>query len=165
MAHNATVPVLIVRGGGPSWPPARIVVGEDGSRHAAGAGELSAYIGKLIGATMDLVHAYPALPYLKDVEALADPTILADALRETGRVIQERAEKLEPVLGQLPRVRVVEGDPAAAILKVAEESDEATLIAVGSRGLSTIARIRMGSVSSKILRAATSSVLVYPDPA
>jgi nucleotide-binding universal stress UspA family protein len=53
-------------------------------------------------------------------------------------------------------------DPAVAILEVAKEGEEPTLIAVGSRGLGKVQRMRLGSVSTKVVRAATGPVLVHP---
>jgi nucleotide-binding universal stress UspA family protein len=49
-------------------------------------------------------------------------------------------------------------------LEAAEERDEGgqTLLAVGSRGLGSIQRARLGSVSTKILTAAKGPVLVSP---
>ena len=62
---------------------------------------------------------------------------------------------------QLPvRVPVAVGDPAAAIRREAE--GEKVLVAVGSRGLGPVKRMRLGSVSTKVLRAAKGPVLVYP---
>jgi nucleotide-binding universal stress UspA family protein len=70
---------------------------------------------------------------------------------------------MDKILGSRPEIRISEGDAAAAILEVAGEGDEArTLLAVGSRGLGVIRRVRLGSVSTKILRAAGGPVLVYP---
>jgi nucleotide-binding universal stress UspA family protein len=55
------------------------------------------------------------------------------------------------------------GDAAVAILEEAREGDEArTLVAVGSRGLGLARRLRLGSVSTKVLKAAEGPVLVYP---
>ena len=55
------------------------------------------------------------------------------------------------------------GDPAAILLEAAEEGvAEKTLVAVGSRGLDAMQRVRFGSVSTKVLHAAKGPVLVYP---
>jgi nucleotide-binding universal stress UspA family protein len=45
---------------------------------------------------------------------------------------------------------------------VEEDAVERTLIAVGSRGLGAVRRLRLGSVSTKVLHAAKGPVLVYP---
>ena len=51
------------------------------------------------------------------------------------------------------------GDPATAILDVAREED-VDLIVMGTRGMSTVGRWLIGSVSSKVLHHAHCSVLV-----
>ena len=56
--------------------------------------------------------------------------------------------------------QITVGDPAAVILK--EAQGENVLVAVGSRGLGPIRRMRLGSISTKVLRAAKGPVLVYP---
>ena len=52
-----------------------------------------------------------------------------------------------------------EGDPADQLIRAASES-EADLIVVGSRGLSTLPRLVLGSVARKVLLHAPQSVLV-----
>ena len=60
-------------------------------------------------------------------------------------------------------MQIAVGDPAAAILR--EADGEKVLVAVGSRGLGPVKRMRLGSVSTKVLRAAEGPVLVYPSSA
>lgn len=55
----------------------------------------------------------------------------------------------------------IQGRPAPALLEYADRVD-ADLIALGSHGYGLWKRLTIGSVSSKILRVATSSVLVQP---
>ncbi|MEM4080155.1 MAG: universal stress protein, partial [Metallosphaera sp.] len=54
---------------------------------------------------------------------------------------------------------IVEGDPATAILDYASKNG-IDLIITGSRGLSTIKRMFLGSVSSRIIHEAKMPVLV-----
>jgi hypothetical protein len=54
-------------------------------------------------------------------------------------------------------------NPAASQIEAAEEATpESTLIAVGSRTPGVVQRLRLGSVSTKVLRAARRPVLVAP---
>jgi nucleotide-binding universal stress UspA family protein len=60
-------------------------------------------------------------------------------------------------------MEIAAGDAAVTLLDKAREGDEArALIAVGSRGLGLARRLRLGSVSTEVLRAAQCPVLVYP---
>lgn len=49
------------------------------------------------------------------------------------------------------------GDPGSAIVKAAEDGD---LVVVGSRGLSRVERVLLGSVSTKVVQRAPCDVLV-----
>ena len=148
IVHHAHRPVLVVRRGEDVWPPARIVVGDDLSEDARKAGELAANLGKLFGARMLLLHAVPRLQQAsgKAVEAK----------------LEDRAGELEDIFQQRPRTRFLAGDTAEVLIEAAQEGEEPTLVAVGSRGLGPVGRLRLGSVSTKVIRAALGAVLVYP---
>jgi nucleotide-binding universal stress UspA family protein len=166
VVHHATSPVLVLRGGEDAWPPKRVVIGDDGSEAAKKAGELAASIGELFGARCALVRAYPELPEADRAGRALDPRAVDDALRRAEHDLHERAEALGRLVGRPPRIGIAAGDAAVAILEEAREGDEArTLIAVGSRGLGLARRLRLGSVSTKVLRAARGPVLVYPHAA
>ncbi len=85
--------------------------------------------------------------------------------------LRGRADDLVERLGSRPGVKLV-GDASAegiggiarTILGEAREADAATPISVGSRGPGRISRVGIGSVSTKVVRAAEAPVLVYPHP-
>jgi nucleotide-binding universal stress UspA family protein len=163
VVHHAPRPVLVVRGGEAAWPPERVVIGDDGSEAAESAGEMASSIGGLFGARGVLVRAYPELPEADRLGRALDPRAVDDALRRAERELHERAEELGSLTGGRPRVGMAAGDAAVALLEKAREGDEArTLVAVGSRGLGLARRLRLGSVSTKVLKAAEGPVLVYP---
>ena len=62
-------------------------------------------------------------------------------------------------------VGTADWSPATAIVEAAEESREPTLVLVGNRDLEQLVRIRLGSVSSDVLRAADGPVLIHKRPA
>ncbi len=156
----APCPVLVVRGGEGAWPPSRVVVGDDTSPQAKRAGELAASIGGLFGAPVLLVGAH--LPEGRYTSSAVNRRVTRDIARRVEEFLESRASQLEDVSGVRPRVRVVEGYPAAAIQEAAEESGEPTLSAVGRRGLGAVARFALGSVSSDVLRSVTGPVLIVP---
>ena len=166
VVHHALRPVLVLRGGDEAWPPKRVVAGDDGSEAAGRAASLAAGIGGLFGTKGLVLQAYPELP-AADLEGRAlDARMVDDELRQEERKLQERARQLEEYLGVRPRVRLDVGDPAATLIGAAEElhEGEQTLVAVGSRGLGPLGRARLGSVSTKVLRAAKGPVLICPNP-
>jgi nucleotide-binding universal stress UspA family protein len=148
IVHHAHRPVLVVRCGEDVWPPARIVAGDDFSEDARKAAELAANLGNLFGARMLLLHAVPRLPQ-------ASGEVLESKL-------EDRAGELEDILQQRPQTRIVAGDSAEVLIQAAQEGGGPTLVAVGSRGLGPVGRLRLGSVSTKVIRAGLGAVLVYP---
>jgi nucleotide-binding universal stress UspA family protein len=165
MIHHSPWPVLVLRGGEDSWPPERVIFGDDGSEAAKAAGDLGAYLCGHHGARALVLRAYPRLPEVDAEGRGFDPRIVDDELRRAEKALLERSRKLESRLGSRPKVRVVVGDAAASLLEAAEEdAPESTLLAVGSRELGVIGRMRLGSVSTKVVHAAKGPVLVHPPP-
>jgi len=165
IVHNADCPVLVLRGGEGAWPPERVIFGDDGSEAARAAGDLASVLCGRHGARGLVLHAYPQLPEV-DVEGReSDPRMVDDELRQAEKALVDRAAELEDRLDSRPQVRLVVGEAAAYLLEAAEEqSPERTLLAVGSRGLGAIGRMRLGSVSTKVLHAAEGPVLIHPAP-
>lgn len=169
IVHNARCPVLVVCGDGPVWPPARVVVADDSSEDARKAGKLAAGIGGLFGAEGVLVQVYPrVLKSTQEMSAL-ESRIVDHALGRAEAELEDRAEGLAPLLGQRPGVKLLVDEAAAgvdgvalALLEEAKAADVPSLISVGSRGLGAVQRARVGSVSTKVVRAAEGPVLVYP---
>ena len=148
IVHHADRPVLVVRGGENAWPPARIVAGDDFSEDAGKAAELAANLGKLFGVPMLLLHAAPNLSEVPG-EAVVGK-------------LEDRTGALEEILDEQPRTRVVAGDPPEVLIEAAQEEEGPSLVVVGSRGLGLVGRLRLGSVSTKVVRAGLEAVLIYP---
>jgi nucleotide-binding universal stress UspA family protein len=170
VVHCARCPVLVVCGEGDVWPPARVVIADDGSEDARRAGELAAGIGGLFGAEGVLVQVYPRVLKSSQEMGTLEARILDHALREAETELKARAEGLAPILGRSPEVKLLVDEAAEGVHGVAhtvlEEAGGAgvpSLISVGSRGLGAIRRARVGSVSTKVVRAAEGPVLVYPN--
>jgi len=156
IVHRAHLPVLVLRHGA-VWPPTRLVIGDDYSEDAKGAASLARGLGGLFGIREAvLVHAYP--PLLEEVSEAGVTGYAVQAEQE----LKARVAELEGVLGYGPQTKLVPGDAAVAILETARESDGSTLVAVGSRGLGAVGRARLGSTSTKVVRAAPGPVLVRP---
>ena len=148
IVHHAHRPVLVVRSGENVWPPTRVIAGDDFSEDARKAATLAANLGNIFGAQMLLIHAVPKLPQASGGAAEAK--------------LEDRADELEDLMPQRPKTRVVAGDPAEVLLEAAQEGERPTLVAVGSRGLGPVGRLRLGSVSTRVIRAGPGAVLVYP---
>jgi len=140
----------------------RIVVGTDGSDTAGEAVHQAIGLAKLSGGKLAIVAAFEPVPQTRVREEAAElPGDVAHAVgpREDVNVILDSAvgqAKKEGVDAEpYPR----EGDPADAILDVAEESD-ADLIVVGNKGMTGARRFLLGSVPNKVSHHAPCSVLI-----
>jgi nucleotide-binding universal stress UspA family protein len=166
IVHHAKCPVLVVRGGAKSWPPVRVVIGEDLSEDAHSAAKLGITLAKLMEAETLLVHTYEGMPPHPETLPQADrelyEAMVEKHLRQVEPALEERAAELEQTYDVRPQVRIVPGESAQVLAEIAEEGDGPSLLVVGSRGLGTSERIVIGSVSSKVLRAAGGPVLVCP---
>ena len=157
IVHRAHLPVLVLRRGA-VWPPTRLVIGDDYSEDAKEAASMAAGLGELFGIQEAvLVHAYP--PLLEEVSeaGVADYAVR----RQAEENLKARIVELEGVLGYQPRMKLVAGDAAVAILETTLEGDGSTLVTIGSRGLGAVARARLGSTSTKVVRTTPGPVLVY----
>jgi len=161
IVHHAQAPVLVLGGADGSWPPERILIGEDFSDDARRAGELAAAIGKLYGAGGLIVLSHPDLPEIPPGDTRSAVRNLVDMRERDEKMLDDRAGELERFLGAKPEVRL-SGDYPARVLLDASQEVRPTLVAVGSRGRAGIARTRLGSVSTKVVTAAPGPVLVYP---
>jgi nucleotide-binding universal stress UspA family protein len=114
------------------------------------------------GAKLIVLHVLeqPVLPYAGVAMAPPTPRPSEDELAS----LRDRLGRMQP---RDPAVgvehRLVEGDPAAAILQVARET-ECELIVMGTHGRSGLSRLLMGSVAEKVVRDATCPVLTVKTP-
>jgi nucleotide-binding universal stress UspA family protein len=140
----------------------RIIVGTDGSDTAAEAVRQATELAKLSGGKLDIVSAFEPVPQerLRE-EGQAVPGDVAHAVgpREDVNVILEAAAGPARQEGVETNTFAREGDPADAILDVAEEQN-ASLIVVGNKGMTGARRFLLGSVPNKISHHAPCGVYI-----
>jgi nucleotide-binding universal stress UspA family protein len=169
VVHHARCPVLVLRNAEGVWPPSHVIMADDSSEDAGKAARLAASIGGLFGASGSLVQVYPRLLETSRKNDSPESRLVDQALRQAEEDLRDRAGELEKPLGSRPEVRLVVDEGAdgidgiaLTILDEAKKVGAPTLISVGSRGLGRIRRARVGSVSTKVVRAADGPVLVCP---
>ena len=139
-----------------------IVVGTDGSDTATQAVRQAVDLALAIGAKIELVSAYEPVPAQRlSKERRQAPEDLQWAInpREDVDVTLEAAAELARAAGVPVDVYPRQGDPADAILDVAEEQ-EADLVIVGNKGMTSAKRFLLGSVPNKVSHHAPCSVLI-----
>ena len=137
-----------------------LVVGTDGSEGAERAMEEVIELVHEHGATVHLVCVYPAQKPLERLGLTARQE--STDLRGVAADVLARGERRFADAGFSVEKHAREGDPAHVILDVAGEKD-ADLIVVGARGTGGLRRFLLGSVSSKLVHHATTSVLIARD--
>jgi nucleotide-binding universal stress UspA family protein len=140
----------------------RIVVGTDGSDTAREAVRQAADLAKQVGATLDVVSAFePVSETRLREERQQVPSDVAHTVGPTEDVEATLSEAAAAVKADGVDVNTYarEGDPADAILDVAEEQ-KADLIVVGNKGMTGAKRFLLGSVPNKVSHHAPCSVLI-----
>jgi nucleotide-binding universal stress UspA family protein len=139
-----------------------IVVGTDGSDTATKAVQQATDLASRLGATVHLVSAYEPVPQgrLRDERQQVpdDMQWMVNPREDVNNVLEESAKTLEEA-GVKVQTHPREGDPADAILDVAEEQ-EAALIIVGNKGMTGAKRFLLGSVPNKVSHHAPCSVMI-----
>lgn len=132
----------------------KIVVGYDGSEQAKKALKKAKLIAEKFGGKIYIVHVVDTAIFSLS-EVFASPSVLNSMREKAEKLINEALT----ILGGPAETKILEGDPAHEIVKFAREIN-ASLIVVGARGLSTIKKILIGSVSSRVVHESPIDVLV-----
>ena len=167
VVSEARCAVLVVRNSfdGP------VLVATDGSASADGA--ISFLIGNRLFADREInvlsVAHRPALSATGDMHGLARGAVAGTVDSDPGRDVsraEEVAGRAAARLGEAGyrvRVTVAVGDPAHQIIEAAADFDSG-LIVTGSRGLTGVRQIVLGSVARNVLLHTAASVLVIHEP-
>jgi nucleotide-binding universal stress UspA family protein len=139
-----------------------IVVGTDGSDTAKEAVRQATDLAGRLGAKVHVVSAYEPVPsgrlreerqeVPEDMQWMVNP-------REDVSVTLKNVEESLQEAGVEVKTHAREGDPADAILDVAEE-EGADLIVVGNKGMTGAKRFLLGSVPNKVSHHAPCSVMI-----
>jgi nucleotide-binding universal stress UspA family protein len=139
-----------------------IVVATDGSGTATQAVREAVDVAKVVGAKIELVSAYtPISEQRRRAEARDAPKgkqWTADPRREVEASLSDAAD-IAREAGVDVSTHAREGDPADAILDVADET-KADLVILGNKGMTGAKRFLLGSVPDKVSHHAPCSVLI-----
>lgn len=174
IVEYANDPVLVVRA--PYHGLRRVAVITDGSEHSQKAIRYLSRLPLPEGCEVRAVHVLPPLPSPAFIarswpvgsEAMAPvPTFETEQLltrqaeeeERQGRVLLERAVKMLEDEGIQATSALLRGDAASEIIQYVT-THQIDLIVAGSRGLSQMRRLLLGSLSRKLVHYASCSVLI-----
>jgi nucleotide-binding universal stress UspA family protein len=139
-----------------------IVVGTDGSETAGEAVREAIELAKAVGGSIELVSAFEPVPNQRlreeSRQAPDDLQWMVNPREDVEATLRDAAERVNDA-GVTVTTYAREGDPADAILDVAEERG-ADLIVVGNKGMTGAKRFLLGSVPNKVSHHAPCSVLI-----
>lgn len=136
----------------------KLLVPLDFSEHSEHALDIAVEMAASLGAQVHLVHAYelpvgPAMAY-----GIAFPEEVTEKVRDAAARRLSKAWQEVEGAGLEGETHLVPGTPAEAIAATAERIS-ADLVVMGTRGLSGLKHVLLGSVAERVLRLARCPVL------
>jgi nucleotide-binding universal stress UspA family protein len=139
------------RGEGGSW----VVVGTDGSDRARAAVDVAIAVARANGVGIHVVYAY-VVPSSCGFSPELMPHL--DPRAEMERVLSDASQCARA--GGVPvKTHAVRGDPADALIRLAD-SEAASVIVVGNKGMAARRRFLLGNVPEKVSHHARCNVLI-----
>src|SRR4051794_7634852 len=139
-----------------------IVVGTDGSDTAGEAVRQATELAHAVGAKIHLVSAFEPVGNQRLREERQqvpeDMSWMVNQREDVDATLRDAADRIQEA-GVDVEIYARQGDPADAILDVAEEKN-ADLIVVGNKGMSGAKRFLLGSVPNKVSHHAPCSVMI-----
>ena len=145
--------------------PTKILLATDGSKEAKLAFASAADLSEKTDSELHIVYVghLPLVSYESPGATTLDPDLWRrmhdDAEQEARTKLDELVQREGQSGGEIAEMHARVGRPDAEIVGLADELD-AGLIVLGSRGLGSLRRALMGSVSDSVLRHAHCPVLV-----
>jgi len=134
----------------------RILVAVDGSLHSDKVVKTAIEYAKLFSATVLLVHCHKKFPSVRGEPHISDA--IARTIQDAEKLIQPFVERLKEAQIDFDS-RLME-EPAGAVISDIAAIQECDLVIMGSRGLTNLEGLLLGSVTNKVLQTTPCSVLV-----
>jgi len=138
----------------------KILIATDGSEHSKRAAKKGLEMAKLSGGGVNALYVVDANRSLSDVSAnIADEVLegFKKTMMKEGEEATKYVEEEAKLAGVSAEKKVIEGNPAEEILKMAGGMDLVVMGSVGRTGLSTFL---LGSVTDKVVRNSKVPVMV-----
>lgn len=134
----------------------RILLAVDGSENSLRAAQEAGDLARAMKSDVRILVAFGSIP-----SYLGEPNlerVIEAHMKESQSIVQKAQDALGKIPGEV-HTEIIEGSPAEAIINVAK-TRSSTVIVMGSRGLSSIAELVLGSTSHKVVSHAPCPVLI-----
>jgi nucleotide-binding universal stress UspA family protein len=134
----------------------RILLAVDGSENSLRAAKEAGDLARAMKSDVRILVAFGSIP-----SYLGEPNlerVIEAHMKESQSIVQKAQDALGKIPGEV-HTEIIEGSPAEAIINVAK-TRSSTVIVMGSRGLSSIAELVLGSTSHKVVSHAPCPVLI-----
>ena len=144
--------------------PRKILLATDASKDAEKAALIASDIANSTGSELHVLHVgntkdFHVAPGAE--QSFSPRTVSLGEIREKAeKTLEEAVKQVEDAGGTVAQAHLRSGDPDDEILRFCDEQGGFGLIVMGSRGLTRIKRVVMGSVSGSVVRHAHCPVLV-----
>jgi nucleotide-binding universal stress UspA family protein len=147
-------------------PISKILLPVDGSEHSQRAVQFAGYLGASLGKSLSSVALLRAVTGSYLARHISYIDFRAELLKESETFKRIREENIKPLLDETEKTLkdigisatieklIVDGDPATEIIKMADKGNYSAII-MARRGLSEIKGFLLGSVTSKVVHAAS----------
>ncbi len=135
----------------------KILLAVDGSDHALHAARVAAEMARgMKPKEFRIVVSYDSIPVY-----LGEPNMqfaIDNRKKDAEEILDKAIKEVGTIPGEI-HTEMIEGDPAAAIIEVAN-TRQSNIIIMGSRGLGRLAGLVLGSTSQKVVAHAHCPVLI-----
>jgi nucleotide-binding universal stress UspA family protein len=144
--------------------PRKILLATDASKDAEKAALIASDIANSTGSELHVLHVgntkdFHVAPGAE--QSFSPRTVSLGEIREKAeKTLEEAVKQVEEAGGTVAQAHLRSGDPDDEILRFCDEQGGFGLIVMGSRGLTRIKRVVIGSVSGSVVRHAHCPVLV-----
>ena len=144
--------------------PTKILLATDASTDAEKAALIASDIANSTGSELYVLHVgntkdFHVAPGAE--QSFSPRTVsLGDVREKAEKTLEQAVKQVEEAGGTVAQAHLRSGDPDDEILRFCDEQGGFGLIVMGSRGLTRIKRVVMGSVSESVVRHAHCPVLV-----
>jgi nucleotide-binding universal stress UspA family protein len=144
--------------------PRKILLATDASKDAEKAALIASDIANSTGSELHVLHVgntkdFHVAPGAE--QSFSPRTVSLGEIREKAeKTLEEAVKQVEEAGGTVAQAHLRSGDPDDEILRFCDEQGGFGLIVMGSRGLTRIKRVVIGSVSESVVRHAHCPVLV-----